>query len=98
MRKTKLRGLCKVGWQFLMTAAAPCLMEEAAGASISTEFYDEAIRPKLGPIGALLHYEVDRQRQEVRTSLAGLVHSRAIDCLRVATFGCRRQLGSGSMS
>jgi CubicO group peptidase (beta-lactamase class C family) len=52
----------------------------------STEFYNEAIRPKLGPIGALLRYEVDRQRQEVRTSLAGLVHSRAV---YDGPFGCR---------
>jgi len=42
-----------------------------------TEFYDEAIRPRLGPAGAFLRYEIGRQRQEVRTSLAGLVHSRA---------------------
>jgi CubicO group peptidase (beta-lactamase class C family) len=52
----------------------------------STEFYNEAIRPKLGPIGALLRYDVDRQRQEVRTSLAGLVHSRAV---YDGPFGCR---------
>ena len=32
-----------------------------------TEFFDEAIKPKLGPIRAFLRYEVDRQRQEVRT-------------------------------
>jgi CubicO group peptidase (beta-lactamase class C family) len=51
-----------------------------------TEFYNEAIRPKLGPIGAFLRYEVDRQRQEVRTSLAGLVHSRAV---YDGPFGCR---------
>ena len=25
------------------------------------EFYNEAIKPKLGPIGALLRYEVDRR-------------------------------------
>jgi CubicO group peptidase (beta-lactamase class C family) len=53
-----------------------------------TEFYNEAIRPKLGPIGAVLQYEVDRQRREVRTSLAGLVHSRAI---YDGPFGCRVQ-------
>ena len=52
----------------------------------STEYYNEAIRPKLGPLGALLRYEVDRQRQEVRTSLAGLVHSRAV---YDGPFGCR---------
>src|SRR5262245_32018376 len=51
-----------------------------------TEFYNEAIAPKLGPIGTLLRYEVDRRLQEVRTSLAGMVHSRAVyDGL----FGCR---------
>src|SRR5262249_59199029 len=42
------------------------------------EYYNEAIKPKLGPIRAFLRYEVDRQRQEVRTHLAGLVHSRAV--------------------
>ena len=52
----------------------------------STEYYNEAIRPKLGPAGALLRYEVDRQRQEVRTSLFGLVHSRAV---YDGPFGCR---------
>jgi len=53
-----------------------------------TEFYNEAIRPKLGPIGAVLQYVVDRQRRVVRTSLAGLVHSRAI---YDGPFGCRVQ-------
>jgi CubicO group peptidase (beta-lactamase class C family) len=53
-----------------------------------TEFYNEAIKPKLGPIGALLRYEVDRQQREVRTSLAGLVHSRAV---YDGPFGCRVQ-------
>src|SRR5262245_59809989 len=43
-----------------------------------TEYFNEAIKPKLGPVGAFLRYEVDRQRQEVRTHLAGLVHSRAV--------------------
>jgi CubicO group peptidase (beta-lactamase class C family) len=52
----------------------------------SAQFYDEAIRPKLGPVGALLRYDIDRQRQEVRTSLAGLVHSRAV---YDGPFGCR---------
>src|SRR5262245_23422242 len=51
-----------------------------------TEYYNEAIKPKLGPIGAVLRYEVDRQRQEVRTHLAGLVHSRAV---HDKPFGCR---------
>src|SRR4029453_6882865 len=44
-----------------------------------TEFYDEAIKPKLGAISAFLRYEVDRPRQEVRANLAGLVHNRAVD-------------------
>jgi hypothetical protein len=52
----------------------------------SAQFYNEAIRPKLGPIGALLRYDIDRQRREVRTSLAGLVHSRAV---YDGPFGCR---------
>jgi hypothetical protein len=51
-----------------------------------TQFYQEAIRPKLDPASALLRYEVDRERQEVRTSLAGLVRSRAI---YDGPFGCR---------
>ena len=52
----------------------------------ASEFYNEAIKPKLGPIGAFLRYEVDRPRQEVRTHLAGLVHSRAV---YDGPFGCR---------
>ena len=51
-----------------------------------TEFYNEAIKPKLGPIGALLRYEIDRERQEVRAHLAGLLHSRAV---HDGPFGCR---------
>jgi len=51
-----------------------------------TEYYNEAIKPKLGPVGALLRYEVDRERREVRTNLAGLVHSRAV---HDGPFGCR---------
>jgi len=51
-----------------------------------TRFYNEAIKPKLGPIGGLLRYDIDRRRQEVRTSLAGLVHSRAV---YDGPFGCR---------
>lgn len=50
------------------------------------QFYNEAIKPKLGPIGGFLRYEVDRQRREVRISLAGLVRSRAVDD---GPFGCR---------
>ncbi len=50
------------------------------------QFYDEAIKPKLGPFGSLLRYEVDLERQEVRTSLAGLAHSRAV---HDGPFGCR---------
>jgi CubicO group peptidase (beta-lactamase class C family) len=49
------------------------------------EFYDQAIAPKLAPIGNFIRYEVDRQRQEVRVSLAGL-QSRAI---YDGPFGCR---------
>jgi CubicO group peptidase (beta-lactamase class C family) len=50
------------------------------------EFYNEAVKPKLGPIGALLRYEVDRQQREVRSSLAGVVRSRAV---HDGPFGCR---------
>jgi CubicO group peptidase (beta-lactamase class C family) len=52
----------------------------------STEFYNEAIKPKLGAARGLLRYDVDRQLQEVRTSLAGLVYSRAV---YDGPFGCR---------
>jgi CubicO group peptidase (beta-lactamase class C family) len=51
-----------------------------------TQFYNEAIKPKLGPAGAFLRYDIDRERREVRTSLAGLVHSRAV---HDGPFGCR---------
>ncbi|WP_076858621.1 serine hydrolase domain-containing protein [Bradyrhizobium mercantei] len=51
-----------------------------------TQFFDEAIKPKLGPLGGLLRYTVDRQHQEVRTSLAGLIESRAV---HDGPFGCR---------
>src|SRR5215510_10625768 len=51
-----------------------------------TEYYNEAIKPKLGPIGAFIRYEVDRQRQEVRADLSGFVHSRAF---HDGPFGCR---------
>ena len=50
------------------------------------QYYDEAIKPKLGPVGAVLRYEVDRPRREVRTSLFGLVHSRAV---HDGSYGCR---------
>jgi CubicO group peptidase (beta-lactamase class C family) len=50
------------------------------------EFYNEAIRPKLGPIGGLLRYDIDRRRREVRTNLAGLAQSRAV---YDGPFGCR---------
>ena len=51
-----------------------------------TEFYNETIKPKLGPVGAILRYEIDRERQEVRAHLAGLLHSRAV---YDGPFGCR---------
>lgn len=50
------------------------------------QFYNEAIKPKVGPIGNFIQYEVDWQRREVRVSLAGLVRSRAVDD---GPFGCR---------
>lgn len=50
------------------------------------EYYSEAIEPKFGPLGKLLHYDIDRKRREVRVSFAGLVNSRAIDD---GTYGCR---------
>ncbi|MBR0873105.1 serine hydrolase [Bradyrhizobium tropiciagri] len=51
-----------------------------------TQFFDEAIRPKLGPLRGLIRYEIDQRRREVRTSLAGLVESRAV---HDGPFGCR---------
>jgi CubicO group peptidase (beta-lactamase class C family) len=51
-----------------------------------TQFYNEAIKPKLGPVGGLLRYEIDRERQEVRAHLAGLLHSRAV---HDGPYGCR---------
>ncbi len=51
-----------------------------------SQFYNEAIKPKLGPIGAFLRYEVDRQRQDFRAGISGLVHSRAV---YDGPFGCR---------
>jgi CubicO group peptidase (beta-lactamase class C family) len=51
-----------------------------------TQFYNEAIKPKPGPIGPLLRYEIDRERQEVLAHLAGLMHSRAV---HDGPFGCR---------
>ena len=50
------------------------------------DFFNEAIAPKLAPISGFIRYEIDRQRQEVRTSLAGLMHSRAIFD---GPYGCR---------
>src|SRR5262245_13530470 len=52
----------------------------------TTEYYNEDIKHTLGPSRAFLWYEVDRQREEVRTHLAGLIHSRAI---HDGPFGCR---------
>src|SRR5262249_37960974 len=51
-----------------------------------TEYYKQAVAPKLGAAGKLLRYDVDRERREVRVSLAGLVQSRAVD---EGPFGCR---------
>src|SRR5262245_7304573 len=51
-----------------------------------TEYYNEAIKPKLGPIGAVPWYSVDRKRQEGRTHLGGVVPSRAV---HDGAFGCR---------
>src|SRR5262249_12699895 len=40
------------------------------------EYYKEAIAPKLGSAGRLVRYDVDRDRREVRVSLAGSMQSR----------------------
>jgi CubicO group peptidase (beta-lactamase class C family) len=50
------------------------------------EYYREAIQPKFGPVGRLIHYDIDRERREVRVNLAGLLSSRAIDD---GPYGCR---------
>jgi hypothetical protein len=50
------------------------------------QYYPEAIEPKFGPLGRLIHYKIDRERREVRVSLAGVVNSRAIDD---GLYGCR---------
>jgi len=51
-----------------------------------TEYYKEAIEPRLGAAGKLIHYQIDRERREVRASLVGLAVSRAAD---EGPFGCR---------
>jgi CubicO group peptidase (beta-lactamase class C family) len=50
------------------------------------EYYRESIEPRFGPISKLIQYEIDRERREVRVSLADVVHSRAIDD---GPYGCR---------
>jgi CubicO group peptidase (beta-lactamase class C family) len=50
------------------------------------EYYNEAIKPKLGVAAGLIHYSVDLERREVRVKLAGLLHSRAV---YEGVFGCR---------
>jgi CubicO group peptidase (beta-lactamase class C family) len=50
------------------------------------EYYREAIAPKFGLAARLIHYDIDRERREVRVSFAGLVSSRAIDS---RPYGCR---------
>jgi hypothetical protein len=50
------------------------------------QYFREAIGPKLGPLAAVMAYEVDLPRQEIRTSLFGLIHSRAV---ADGSFGCR---------
>jgi CubicO group peptidase (beta-lactamase class C family) len=51
-----------------------------------TEFYREAIAPKSAPMRSLMNYEIDRERRQVRVSLAGLLHSIAVD---EGPYGCR---------
>jgi CubicO group peptidase (beta-lactamase class C family) len=50
------------------------------------EYYHQAIEPRFGPVGRLIRYEIDRERREVRVSLAGVVNSLAIDD---GPYGCR---------
>jgi len=50
------------------------------------EYYREAIEPKFGLLGRLIHYDIDRERRQVRVSFAGIVKSRAIDD---GPYGCR---------
>jgi CubicO group peptidase (beta-lactamase class C family) len=51
-----------------------------------TEYYREAVAPKIGVAANLVHYDVDGERRDVRVSLAGVVHSRAV---YEGPFGCR---------
>src|SRR5262249_4100144 len=49
-------------------------------------YFREAVLPKLGPAAKLIRYDIDRDRGEVRVSLAGVLHSRAV---HEGAFGCR---------
>lgn len=51
-----------------------------------TEFYSEAIAPKIRPVDGLMRYQIDRERREVRVDLAGLLHSHAV---HEGPYGCR---------
>src|SRR5262245_45624237 len=80
------QGLARVGGVPVhFTSHQLCSATFVAGMD-PTEYYNEAIKPKLGPVGALLWYEVDREQREVRAHLAGVVHSRAV---HDGSFGCR---------
>jgi hypothetical protein len=51
-----------------------------------TDYYREAVAPKLGAVANFVRYTVDRERRSVRASLAGAGHSRAA---YQDGFGCR---------
>ena len=53
--------------------------------------YHEAIEPLAGPFAFLMHYEVDRDRAEVRASVAGMAESRAV---HRPPFGCVNATGT----
>lgn len=51
-----------------------------------TDYYNEAIAPKLGAASKLIHYDIDREHHQVQVSFAGVMQSRAVD---EGPFGCR---------
>ena len=58
-------------------------------------YYRDAIEPLVGPLGALTAHTVDRDRREVRATLAGLAESRAI---YRPPFGCVNATGAMASS
>lgn len=42
------------------------------------QFYQDGVRPVIAPLGGLMTYRIDRQKEEVTADLAGLLTSRAV--------------------